>query len=398
MKPFSLLVKPASSACNLRCSYCFYIGHGAPESRMSPDLLETMTRKYLALRLPASNFGWQGGEPTLMGLDFFKLVLELQRRHSAPGQQVANALQTNGTLIDGAWAEFLAGSGFLTGISIDGPQAVHDISRRHANSEAGSHVEAMRGLRELKKAKAEFNILSLVSAANQDRPLEVYSYLKSIGANYHQYIECVEFDASGALKPCSVNPRKWGEFLCAVFDEWFKADTRKVSVRLFDTILGKLLDNVCSSCAAASDCRSYFVIESDGGVYPCDFHVRPEFRLGDIASDQFQTLLDSPLYKSFGAKKREQNGKCRSCEFLNLCAGCCPKNRPGGNPHALSAICEGWKIFYTHTIKRFETLAGEISKERKLAARMNAGGLHNPDRNTPCPCGSGRKFKKCCGA
>jgi uncharacterized protein len=334
-----------------------------------------------------------------MGLDFYRRAVDLQRKYLTPGRIVANAFQTNGTLIDDEWARFFAANKFLVGISVDGPAEIHDLNRLHAVSGAGSHAGVMRGMDALKRADAQFNVLALVSSANQDKPLEVYRYLKSLGVKYQQYIECVEFDASGVLRSCSVDPVKWGRFLCAIFDEWFKSDTRTVSVRLFDTILAKILDGACSSCAVAEDCRSYFVVESDGGVYPCDFHVRPEYKLGDINAGDFPALLESPLYSSFGARKRAWNSKCAACGYLKLCAGCCPKNRPGGDPSALSALCEGWRIFYAHTRERFEALAKSVREERKAALRMRLArsGASAPDRNAPCPCGSGRKYKKCCG-
>ncbi len=397
---FSLLVKPASYCCNLRCSYCFYFGKrelfGERELRMDGRTLSTMIEKFIALGLPVSSFGWQGGEPTLMGLDFYRRAVELQRQFAKPGQRVANALQTNGTLLDDEWGSFLHVNKFLVGLSVDGPEGVHDKSRLRADGR-GSHADVMRGMEALKRNGVEFNVLTLVSTANQERPLEVYNYLKSLGVLHHQYIECVEFSGDGSLAPFSVDPLKWGQFLCAIFDEWFKADTRTVSVRLFDSILVKLLDKAANACMLGTDCRQYFVVEHNGDVFPCDFHVKPEWRLGNVAANSFEELYESELYRKFGARKRELSAACKSCEFLGLCAGCCPKNRPGA-PASQSALCAGWKLFYGHTLERFKELAAEVAKERKSAARRRTAGSAPPDRNAPCPCGSGRKYKKCCGS
>jgi uncharacterized protein len=363
---------------------------------MSNVVLTTMTRKFMALGMPLSSIGWQGGEPTLMGLDFFRLAVSLQKQFAKPGQRIANGLQTNGTLLDDEWGEFLHANKFLVGLSVDGPEEIHNLNRMRANGR-GSHAEVMRGMEVLKRHNVEFNVLTLISSANQDRPLETYNYLKSLGVNYHQYIECVEFNEENHFGPLSVEPLKWGIFLCTVFDEWFVTDTRTVSVRLFDSILRKLVDKVESSCNMSSDCRQYFVVEFNGDIFPCDFYVKPELKLGNILDDEFETLVNSPLYSEFGARKRTWNFKCDSCEFLGLCAGCCPKNRPGQNPKNMSALCEGWKMFFGHTLGRFKQLAEQIAHERTLATLHHTAGVSRTGRNTPCPCGSGIKYKNCCG-
>jgi uncharacterized protein len=395
---FSLLVKPASYCCNLRCPYCFYLKKidifGAGRLRMNDDVLTSMMRKFMALGMPLASIGWQGGEPTLMGLDFFRRAVSLQRQFAQPGQRIANGLQTNGTLLDDEWGEFLHANKFLVGLSVDGSEEIHDLNRVRASGR-GSHAAVMRGMEVLKRHSVEFNVLTLISSANQDRPLEIYHYLKSLGVNYHQYIECVEFDEEGKLGPLSVEPLKWGALLCAIFDAWFIADTRTVSVRLFDSILRKLVDKVESSCNMGSDCRQYFVVEFNGDIFPCDFYVRPELKLGNIVDDDFDALIKSPLYRDFGARKRTWNLQCDGCEFLGLCAGCCPKNRPGQNSKNMSALCEGWKMFYGHTLGRFRQLAEQIVRERHMATFERTG--PRPGRNTPCPCGSGRKYKNCCG-
>ncbi|OGV53221.1 MAG: anaerobic sulfatase maturase [Lentisphaerae bacterium GWF2_52_8] len=398
---FSLLVKPASYCCNLRCAYCFYLkksevfGEGC--LKMDDHVLSVMMQKFMALRMPVSSIGWQGGEPTLMGLDFFRRAVALQKQFASPGQRIANALQTNGTLLDDEWGAFLHENLFLVGISLDGPPDMHNLNRVWADGR-GSHEDVLRGMNVLRRNKVEFNVLTLVSSANQDHPLAIYKYLKELGVMYHQYIECVEFDGNGTLMPFSVAPEKWGEFLCTIFDEWYKSDVRAVSVRLFDSILVKILDGYPNLCMLGSDCRQYFVVEYNGDIFPCDFHVKMEWRLGNIVKDEFKTLMASPSYREFGARKHKLNQQCATCEYLSLCAGCCPKNRPGHDTVNLSALCKGWKMFYGHTIERFKELAKKIAMERKELTRQRAMGLPPPGRNVPCPCGSGKKYKNCCGA
>lgn len=359
---------------------------------MSDETLEQCIKKYLNSGVTHASFGWQGGEPTLAELDFFRKAVEYQNKYKAPDQMISNALQTNGTLLNDEWGDFLHKHQFLTGISIDGPAEIHDKSRFNAEGQ-GSHQLVMRGLSILKKHHADFNVLTLVSAANKDNPKQIYEYIKSTGAKYHQYIECIEFDSSGNLMPFALKKGDWGNFLCGIFDEWYKKDTRTISIRLFDSILMYLVYGMKNSCAAGTDCRNYFVVEHNGDVFPCDFYVQPDLKLGNIADGNFQDFQDAKLYSEFGARKRNWNPVCNSCEFLNFCGGCCQKNRPmrGNPPDGLSVLCEDWKIFYQHSLPRFRTLAEEVKKEASSKKQPAA------DRNAPCPCGSGLKYKKCCG-
>ena len=323
---------------------------------MDSATLEAMTRKYLAVEMPEHTFAWQGGEPTLMGLPFFKEAVRTQKKFRSARSAVSNAIQTNGTRLDDAWCAFFRENNFLVGLSIDGPAEVHDRYRVNATCQ-GSHSATLRGAAALAKHGCDFNALTVVSAANQDRPEEVYRYIKELGIFFHQYIECVEFGADGGLAPFAVRPEKWGEFLCRVFDEWFAAgDCGRVSVRLFDSVVSRLVTGVPTMCPMAGDCRNYFVVECDGSVYPCDFHVSPEHRLGNVRADGFAAISASEKYAEFGRKKRPVSPDCAECKWLPLCMGDCPKNRP----HAKSVLCAGWKMFYSHTIDRFETLAAHI--------------------------------------
>ena len=409
MTTFSLLIKPASADCNLRCGYCFYLATaalypGTPCHHMEEDTLERVIASYLATPQATHTFGWQGGEPTLMGLPFFRRAVKLQSALGRAGAMVSNGLQTNGTLLDDEFAEFLAEYRFLVGVSLDGPSSIHDAGRRTADGQ-GSHATVLKGIENLRSRNVEFNILTLVNRANVARAREVYDYLVGHGFYYHQYIECVECKADASPAPFAIDGLSWGRFLCAIFDRWYPGDVRRVSVRLFDTVLAQLVDGVSNTCVSGDDCCRYFVVEHNGDIYPCDFHVCPEWRLGNIHRMDWDDFLKDPLFVTFGARKRKWPSGCAMCPHLRLCQGDCPKNRGAGFPQR-SKLCEGWKMFYDHTIPRFQELAEQIRRDRALARReaerlfelhKTCERIATPGRNQPCSCGSGRKYKVCCG-
>jgi len=410
MRPFSLLVKPASADCNLRCEYCFYLEKSAlypdvKRHRMSGEVLEQMIRTYMATEQPCYAIGWQGGEPTLMGVDFFRKVTELQQRHGRPGASVSNGLQTNTTLIDDEFAEHLGKYNFLCGCSLDGPPEIHDRFRKTAAGKP-THADVLRGIETLKRHSVEFNILVLVSQANVKRAREVYRYLTDLDFLHQQYIPCVEFDESGKLQPFAITGGEWGDFMCELFDEWYREDTLRVSVRHFDSVLVKLVDGQANVCCMGTDCRQYLMVEHNGDIYPCDFFAEPELRLGNIMEMSWQEALDSETYRKFGLQKSHWNSACDTCQWLEVCKGDCIKHRTHGGhgPENLSWLCAGWKKFFAHTWQRFEGLADIVrarrAEEEQARRRefVRARGLDaHTGRNDPCPCGSGKKFKKCCG-
>jgi uncharacterized protein len=406
-RPFSLLVKPASADCNLRCHYCFYLGHCSfyPEQRrhrMSGEVLGRMVSTYMRTSQPQYAFGWQGGEPTLMGVDFFRRAVELQKQCGRDGAVVGNGLQTNGTLLDAEFAGFIRQHNFLVGVSVDGPAAIHDHFRL-THGGGGSHDQVMRGIRHLADARAEFNILTLVSQSNVREADVVYDYLCRNNWLFHQYIPCVEFDADGNPLPFAIGGEEWGEFMCRIFDKWYAGDTRRVSVRHFDSVLTMMVDGRPNACYLDRNCCQYFVVEYNGDVFPCDFFVQKHLRLGNVATDSWQALQDSPVYREFGGRKCHWNPECGACEYLDVCHGDCLKNRwytGGESSRRMSALCAGWKMFYAHTLERFRELAAGIRREREEAMRPLAvrnGGGPQVGRNAACPCGSGKKYKKCCG-
>ncbi|MDA3939429.1 MAG: anaerobic sulfatase maturase [Spirochaetia bacterium] len=368
VKPFSLLMKPASAACNLRCEYCFYIDHldyvkEGYKPIMSDTALEKMISSYMKIPLPEYNFGWQGGEPTILGLEFYKKVIELQKQYAPPNAIIGNAIQTNGTLIDQAMAEFFAENNFLLGVSLDGPKDNHN---RFRLTESGNptHEKVMRGIDFLRQAKAEFNILCLVNSDNVQKPKELYKYYKEKGFNFLQFIPCVEYDDKGNLTHYSITGEQWGEFLCDIFDLWYRKDTRGISIRHFDSVLNYLVKGQYTQCTMDRDCRQYFVVEYDGGIFPCDFFVEKELQLGNIEDTSWESALENSVYENFGKKKSQWNSLCDNCEWLELCHGDCQKMRgPDALSDTLSTLCAGWKMFYKHTIDRFETLAQLVREQ-----------------------------------
>lgn len=373
---------------------------------MDGAVLECLIHSYLATEQPIYSFGWQGGEPTLMGESFFRQVTTLQKALGRAGSEVANGLQTNGTLITDSLAAHLASHRFLVGVSLDGPAGIHDLGRPTAGGE-GSHSLTLAGMERLRRHHVEYNVLTLVSRNNVELPVATYEYLLDQGVMFHQYIECVEFDDAGCLMPFAITGEQWGRFLCAIFDRWCQRDTRRVSVRLFDTIVMQLVDGIANTCTSGLDCRQYFVVEYNGDVYPCDFFVRADLRLGNIATDSWESMQASDAYAAFGARKRMWHATCASCPYVRFCNGDCPKNRIGhgmGDPHTLSHLCAGWRMFYRHALPRLCELAQDVRDDRSRKSQAASRALATRERpgsavgrNAPCSCGSGLKFKKCCG-
>jgi uncharacterized protein len=406
---FSLLIKPAGADCNLRCGYCFYLDRCRlyPHSRRMPDpVLRRLVASYMATDQATYTFGWQGGEPTLMGTAFFRRVVELQKEYGRDGAPVANGLQTNATRVTTELAALLARYRFLVGVSLDGSPEVHDVHRRFPDGR-GSQARVLEGLAMLSRAGVETNILSAVSSASAGRGAEIYRYLLDRGARYHQYIPIVEFDARGEPLPCTIKPQDWGEFLCRIFDIWISEHTTTVSVRLFDAILALLVDGTRTTCTMAADCRQYFLVEHNGDIYPCDFFVEEKELLGNIMESGWEDLLASPRYLAFGSRKSVLNPACSGCPYLEFCAGDCQKlrYRCSRDPAQLSWLCRGWQIFYEHALPALKRLARTIKARRQAPAAPalpvqpgpEAAGAYRAGRNDPCPCGSGRKYKHCHG-
>ncbi len=408
--PFSLLIKPASADCNLNCTYCFYLDKCSlyPDNkvhRMSLETLEKLVSGYMKTDQPVYSFNWQGGEPTLMGAPFFLKAVELQQKYGKRGIRVLNSVQTNGTMIDDGLASVFKKYNFLLGVSLDGPIHIHNHYRRNRGGE-GSYDDVLKGISILTKHRVDFNILTLVNNISVKKGVEVYNFLKDSGFYFHQYIPCVEFDVKGNPMPYSISGTDWGIFLCEVFDQWIKNDIYTVSIRLFDSILNLMVNGYYNLCHMAGNCCQYFVVEHNGDLYPCDFFVEPDRRLGNIADTSWDELISNQSYLQFGGHKNNWNSECSRCKYLNFCSGDCIKHRVSNKSSSnsnISYLCEGWKMFFEHTIPTFENLALNIIKQRQQSgstvAAKNAAlyPTFSIGRNDECYCGSRKKFKKCHG-
>lgn len=427
---FHIMSKPIGPICNLDCKYCFYLEKerlyrsGEPW-RMSDEVLESFIRQYIQQQGGSEiNFAWQGGEPTLLGLDYFRKIVSLQDR-LAGGKRIHNALQTNGTLLDDAWCEFFTERNFLIGLSIDGPRALHDCYRVDKNGRS-TFDAVMRGLELLRKHQTQFNTLTVVHRGNSDQPLEVYRFLKQIGSRHLQFIPLVERqgDALSLAGPpvvghaeggasrvadWSVQAKAYGTFLCAIYDQWVRHDVGQVFVQLFDSALGSWVGQGASLCIFAPTCGRAMAMEHDGDIFACDHYVYPEYRLGNLLEQPLVELAKSPQQVAFGNAKRDTlPQRCRECPVLFACNGGCPKHRfirtPSGEP-GLNYLCEGYRQFFQHIDPTMRTMAKLLRSGRSADGIMGVlarpSSTHRPDhagRNDPCPCGSGRKYKKCCGA
>lgn len=420
-RAFHVMTKPHGPICNLNCAYCYYVPKAQlyPESdfRMSDEVLESFTHQYIeAQQVPEVTFGWQGGEPLLMGIDFFERALAYQQRYRRPGTRIINTLQTNGTLIDADWARFFKEHSFLVGLSLDGPQPMHDAFRvDHAGKPSWDRV--MRGLRHLQTADVEYNILCTVHAANADHPAEVYRFFRDdVKAEFMQFIPIVRRDNETGhqeglrLTHHSVNGPQYGAFLIGVFDEWVRHDVGRVFVQIFDVALAAWSGQRSGLCVFEPTCGLGLAMEHNGDLYACDHYVEPRYLLGNIMETPMIDLVASEKQRAFGRAKLDTlPPECLDCEVRFICNGACPKNRilvaADGEPR-LNYLCSGYKAFFMHIDGPMRMMAEELRNRRAPANVMqtiNAAdlalekALATANRNDPCPCGSGKKFKHCHG-
>jgi len=425
--PFSqlglhVIAKPIGPICNLRCAYCFYLQKEElyPEGerwKMSDATLEAYVRQYVEAQPEAVeeiDFAFQGGEPTLMGLDFFRRVVELQAKHAPPGKRVHNSLQTNGVLLDDRWCEFLKEHDFLVGLSIDGPPNLHDKYRRD-RQDRGTFDRVTDAMRRLFRHGVEFNALCCVNRTNGEHPARVYRFLRDAGIEFLQFIPIVEpvEGAGAAVSERSVRPEQFGRFLIGVFDEWVARDVGRVFVRDFDQALGAWSGVGASLCIYTQECGRATAIEHNGDLYRCDHFVDREHKLGNIHDTPIREMANSAGQEQFGRDKREKLPRyCRECRFLSACNGACPKDRflrtPDGEA-GLNYLCEGFRAFFGHVGPSMEFMADElragrpaggvmrrVRAEKERAREEASGDGQSLRRNSPCPCGSGKKFKHCC--
>jgi uncharacterized protein len=405
-REFQIFAKPAGSICNLDCHYCYYLEkrnlYPQVESfRMSDDVLEEYILQHIeASPSPAITFSWHGGEPIVLGLDYFRKIVALQRKHRPPGRRIINGIQTNGILLDEEWCRFLAAEGFGVGLSLDGPPEMHDQYRVTRGQEP-SHKQTMRAFELLRRYRIPCDILCVLHDQNVRRPLEVYRFFREIGGQYLGFLPVVTPmpGAEGGVSPYTVPAEAFGTFLCTVFDEWMRRDTGRIVVQIFEEASRPVRGLEHSLCIFRETCGDIPVIEHNGDFFCCDHFVDPEHRLGNIRETPLVELLESPAQLAFGRAKRDAlPGYCRACEVRAMCNGGCPKDRfirtPDGET-GLNYLCEGFKSFFRYS-RRFLMRLASRQQAQRAAQATYVRAIPQTGRNDPCPCGSGRKYKKCC--
>lgn len=431
---FHLLAKPTGAICNLDCEYCFFLSkemlYPGSRFRMADDLLETYLRQLIEAHdgLPEVTVAWQGGEPTMMGLDFFRRSVELAEKHRVPNQRIAYTIQTNATLIDEEWAAFFHDHGFLVGVSIDGPKEIHDAYRVDKGGK-GSFDRVMAGLRHLRERGVEWNALTTIHAANEDRGREIYRFLRDgCGARFMQFIPIVEratpdtlpianegwgegvrgrplyIQEGDLLTDRSTSPEGYGRFLVDVFEEWVRHDIGEVFVQMFDVALANWHGEPPGLCVHSETCGLALAIEHSGDLYSCDHFVEPAFKLGNIRDKHMIDLIASPQQKKFGLDKRDTLPRfCRECDVRFACHGGCPKDRftddPYGEP-GLNYLCPSFKAFFHHVDGPMRAMSELLTAGRAPSELVRAYATEDAgrDRDEPCTCGSGRTWSYCHGA
>ncbi|MCX5877777.1 MAG: anaerobic sulfatase maturase [Deltaproteobacteria bacterium] len=411
-RPYQIFAKPIGSICNLSCDYCYYLKKQSlyPDEnsfRMPDDILEEYILQHIETSPdPVIPFSWHGGEPALLGLDYFHKIVELQRKHQPSHRQIINGIQTNGTLIDEGWCRFLAAEGFAVGISLDGPQEMHD-SHRLTKGGKPTHCQAMRGYELLREHRIACDILCVVHAHNVHHPAEVYRFFKQIKATYIGFLPLVESrpDIDGDVSSRTVPSEAFGAFLCTIFDEWMSQDIGKTKIQIFEEAARTALGQEHTLCIFKKSCGDVPVIEHNGDFFACDHFVDKEHHLGNIRETRLVDLIESPTQRAFGQIKWDTLPRyCLECEVLPLCNGGCPKDRilrTLNGEAGLNYLCAGYKRFFTHcrpflaelsVLRNQETIQGQMPPRPapRPQAHLRIG------RNDPCPCGSGKKYKKCC--
>jgi uncharacterized protein len=423
---FHVLAKPTGAICNLGCSYCFFLDkeelYEGSRFHMSDEDLDRYIRQLIAAHSsPTVTVAWQGGEPTLMGLDFYRRAMEIQERYRTPGMVFENTIQTNGTLLNDEWCEFLKENDFLVGISIDGPEPLHDVHRVTKKGKGTFH-KVMRGLRLLQRYEVEYNVLTTVNSVNGGFPLEVYHFLRDeVGTTWMQFIPVVErVDEHGdpafldgtAVSDRSVGSEQFGRFLSVVFDEWVRNDVGEVFVQTFEAAARNWMGMASSGmCVFNETCGLGVALEHNGDLYSCDHFVEPDYFLGNIRDIDMGDLVGSTRQHTFGMDKRESLPSfCLDCDVRFACQGECPKNRfiaTSDGDSGLNYLCAGFKDFFYHIGEPMEIIVEALRSGRMAAAAMPVIAardvafyreVHAAGRNNPCPCGGGAKTKRCHGA
>ena len=427
-----VMAKPSGSICNLDCEYCFYLEKEKlyPERnqnwRMSDDTLEQYIKQHIDAQVGSYvEFSWQGGEPTLLGIGFYQKVIELCQKYGA-GKQIQHAFQTNGMLINEEWCLFFKQHNFLIGLSIDGPADLHDCYRV-TRSKKPSHNKVMNAVVLMKKHNVSFNTLTVVHAKNVHHPLRVYQFLKEIGSTYIQFIPLVERhlqqhrgntctlagpdNQHANMTSWSVPAKEYGQFLNTIFAYWVRNDVSQVFVQMFDSTLASWLGEPAGLCLFSKNCGHAFALEANGDLYQCDHYVYPEFKLGNIHHHTIKEMNNSQEAIHFGQEKSQTLSlHCQTCRYNFACHGGCPKHRfeisDQGKPNQ-NYLCQGYFDYFAYTEREMKIMATLLNNQRSPAQIMSylekekseavkKASQENISRNDPCPCQSGKKYKKCC--
>jgi len=425
---FQVIAKPFGPVCNMDCTYCFYLEKEKlypkkNDFRMQPDVLETFIRQKIdGQEIPQVNFVWQGGEPTLLGIDYFEEVVALQKKY-ANGKEISNGFQTNGILLDDKWCDFFKENNFLIGLSIDGPDVLHNHFRVNKGGRP-TFSKVMHGMELLKKHQVDFNTLTVVQSNNGNYPVEVYRFLKEYGSGFMQFIPIVERvinmednetlnlvnpdEKDGVVTKWSVQAEQYGDFLIGIIDEWIKEDVGSIFVQIFDVALEAWYGMQQSLCVFGEKCGLALAVEHNGDLYSCDHYVYPQNKLGNIMDQPLLAMVQSHQQIKFGSDKLDTlPNYCLQCEVRFACNGECPKHRFTFTPDGelgLNYLCAGYKKFFNHINSYMKFMVNELSHQRPPAnvmdwAKEKSDGFpsYKITPNDPCPCGSGKKFKKCCG-
>ena len=371
MPSLSILVKPSSGNCNVRCRYCFY--HDEQINRdtysygfMSEKTLETLIKKALSYADRECSFGFQGGEPTLSGLDFFRKVVEFQKKYNVHGTRIANAIQTNGLLIDDEWAEFLRQNHFLVGLSLDGNKQLHDLNRLDPAGK-GTYARVFHAAQVLTAHKVDFNILTVVTGQTADAISKIYSFYRRSGLLYQQYIPCLDpLEEERGSSPYSLTPEKYGKFLKTLFDLWYRdlQAGKFIYIRYFENLLGMLLGGHPESCGMSGNCMIQNIVEADGSVYPCDFYCLDKWKLGNIRDDDFASMAENQTASAFLAEAKREMPDCKGCKWYFICRGGCRRDREPMEENApvKNYFCSAYQEFFEYAMPRLQEVAANISR------------------------------------
>ena len=385
---FNMMFKPVGAECNLGCSYCYYqdkVRLYDEHSYLSMDCLEKVIKEYIDINASEQIvFDWHGGEPLLLGLDYLKKIVEIQRKYRG-NKHIYNTIQTNATLLTADFAAFFKENNFLVGVSIDGPQDIHDKFRKDKGGNP-TFLKVMRGVELLHRYAVDFNTLTTISKAGEGRGLEVYSFLKNIGSHYMQFMPVYEYvdnknniaspdDKQSALASWSVSPIEYGKFMCDIFDCWVRNDVGSYFVNLFDSTLANYCGMNPGTCVYSETCGANAVMEHNGDIYPCDHFVYPRYKLGNVKESSLREIVSSENATRFGIDKRNSlPAQCLRCEYYFACHGECPKHRfamSDKNESGLNSLCEGLYYFFSHVDPYMQMMKNLILEGKEAKLIMN---------------------------